>query len=252
MQKKSMTAKEVMVLASELDATTFYGLCDPFRGMSRAEIRAAIPELQHQAEQRGLATIGFDLSFHVKAEAADLISICAMCDRYMMIEAVVMGDRRPKTVLYGRDGNSVLLQTGSELIELKRTMAASVRSALMDTYFPLLEKDKSKCESVKLPISLLRSWKETEDCDIEKLTKQGCPEEIAEFILQGLQEKCTYLSVIRVDLQDNDFDALLCLISPTGRVRLQVENVEGEELCCVSWLGSEALAEGMDRLFRGF
>ena len=75
-----MTPKELVVLASKLGATTFYGIPDPFRGMSRAEIKAALPQIQHQAEQRGLATMGFDLSLSVNTEAAEIISACTMCD----------------------------------------------------------------------------------------------------------------------------------------------------------------------------
>ena len=80
MESISMSPKELLVLASKLGAATFYGLQDPFRGMSRAEIKASIPQLQMQAEKRGLAIMGFEQDFAVEAKAAELISVCANCE----------------------------------------------------------------------------------------------------------------------------------------------------------------------------
>lgn len=76
-----MTPKELLVLASKLGAITFYGLQDPFRGMNRAEIKTSIPQLQQQAERRGLAVMGFEQDFTVAPEAAELITICTKCER---------------------------------------------------------------------------------------------------------------------------------------------------------------------------
>lgn len=252
MQEISMTGKELMVLASALGATTFYGLHNPFHGMSQADIRASIPELQHQAEKRGLATMGFDLSFHVKDEVADLISTCAMCDQYMTIEAIAVGVHRPKMVLYKRGDTNVLLQTGSELVVLTSSTGSAVRASLMDKYFPTLTGAIPNDKTVTLPLKLLRNCKGTENCNIEKLTEYGCSKEIADFILKGLQERCTYLSVIRVNLKNNDCDMMQCLISSNRSIQLQAENVEGEELCRISWLSPAALVEHMNKLFLEF
>ena len=247
----SMTPKELLVLAAKLGAGTFFGLRDPFRGMSRADIRAALPQLEQQAERRGLAAMGFDLSFTVEAEAAALISTCAMCERYVTVDAMAAGQRQPKEVLYARGGSSVLLQDAAEEVVLRRTEGAVLCGEISDRYFSGLPEETPASEgAVRVPPALLRELRSAESGGAERLTVCGCSPAMAETVLRGLRGQCTYLSVVRVDLKENACVSLLCVLDEAGAVRLWPENDAGEEICRAAWMGKREAETALAGLFR--
>lgn len=245
-----MTPKELVVLASKLGAITFYGIPDPFRGMSRAEIKAALPQIQHQAEQRGLATMGFDLSFSVNTEAAEIISACTMCDGYLTVDAVIDGVREPREVLYRSDCNSILLRDEHDVITLQKVSADEVQDTICRKYLSKQRETIPQGQDFRMLPSLLGELRTMECGGTEKLQACGSTPEMAETILQGLSGKCLYLSVVNVDLQKKNCASLLLVISDIGMVRLRLENDAGTDFCYASWIGKQEAQAELAKLFQ--
>ena len=225
----SMSSKELLVLASKLGAMTFYGLQDPFRGMSRAEIKASIPQLQIQAEKRGLAIMGFEQEFTVEANAADLISICANCERYITVDVMASGKHQPREVVYSNRGNTVILQDYTEEVTLQRADANAIQNLIYQQYFTEQVEKSPQGQAIRIPTTLLGKLRILGGSGGEQLKEYGCSEEMADAIMQGLSNQCTYLSMVCVDLQKRSCLSLLCLLSDFGIVRLWLENDAGDE-----------------------
>lgn len=253
MESISMTAKELVVLAAKLGASTFYGVSDPFRGMSRGEIRAELPELQQQSEARGLARIGFDESFQVKEEVSELINPCAMCERYVVIDAVDAGRRRLKEILYGKEKNCVLLRKFADgAVELQKITVENYRKIIMSKFFMYSMGENLQSGSIMLRHRWLKDWNESGADNIQQLIEIGCPADMAVILQKGIHRQCTYLSMVRVDLQENSCVTLQCLTDPSGRILLKSTNEDGEEFCNISWLCDQDAIGEMDKLFHGF
>lgn len=253
MERISMTPKELLVLASKLGAITFYGLQDPFRGMSRAEIKAAIPRLQQQAERRGLAAMGFEQDFNVAPEAAELITICIKCERYMTVDVMVDGTRQPREVIYQYEGGSVLLQDHTEEVVLQKVDANALQDRIYRQYFSKCAEFSPQDQDVRLPPMTLTKLRTLDDGDgIEQLKGYGCAEELAESIMQGLHGRCPYISLIRVDVQNSSCISLLSILSNSGIVRLWLENDAGEEFCHANWIGRQDAENALAEVFQGF
>ena len=253
MERISMTPKELLVLASKLGAITFYGLQDPFRGMSRAEIKASIPRLQQQAERRGLAMMGFEQDFTVRPEAAELITICTKCERYMTIDVMVDGTRQPREVVYRHEGSSVLLQDRTEEVVLQKVDANALRDRIYEQYFSKYDEFSPQDQDVRLPSMTLTKLRTLNDGDgVDQLKGYGCTEELAESIIQGLHGQCPYISLICVDVQNNSCISLLSILSNSGIVRLWLENVAEEEFCHVNWIGRDGAENALVEVFQGF
>ena len=58
--------------------------------------------------------MGFEQDFAVEAKAAELISVCANCERYMTVDSIASGKRQPSEVVYSTKNKTVLLQDHTE------------------------------------------------------------------------------------------------------------------------------------------
>lgn len=248
----SMSPKELLVLASKLGADTFYGLQNPFRGMSRAEIKASIPQIQQQAEKRKLAIMGFEQEFAVEKNVAELISVCANCDRYMTLDVIVNGKHQPREVVYSNDCDIVLLQDLSDEVTLQKTDVNVLQDIIYKQYFSEQIDKTPQDKEIRIPATFLSKIHVVDSNGKEQLIKYGCSEGMAEAIIQGINRRCTYLSMVRVDFQNRLCLSLICVISNFGIVRLWLENDEGEEYCCANWISLQDVAEELSKLFQGF
>lgn len=247
-----MSPKELLVLASKLGAITFYGLKDPFRGMGRAEIKASIPQLQRQAEKRGLAVLGFEEEFTVKPEVAELITTCTKCERYMTVDVVVDGTQQPREAIYFYRDNSVLLQDHTEEVILQKADTTVLRDKIYEQYFSKQIENKGQNEDVRLPPVLLNKLRTVYDGGEEQLKQYGCSEDMAKAIMQGLHGECLYISLVSINIQKSTCISLLCILSVFGIVRLWLENDAGVEHCHATWISRQGVAKELTKLFQGF
>lgn len=252
MESISLSPKELLVLASKLGATTFYGLQDPFRGMSRAEIKASTPQLQREAEKRGLAIMGFEQEFTVKAKAAELISICANCERYMTVDVIVCGKCQPGEVVYSSKGDTVLLQNHTEEVTLQKADVNVLRDAIYQQYFSHQVEKIPQDQEIRIPPTLLTKLRMQGGNDGGQLKEYGCSEEMANAIMQGLTGQCTCLSMVCVDLKKRSCLSFLCILPNSGIVKLWLENDAEDEYCCANWLSHHGAVDELAILFEGF
>ena len=252
MESISMSPKELLMLASKLGAITFYGVRDPFRGMSRAEIKASIPQLQAQAERHGHAVMGFDQDFTVAAEAAELITACTQCMRYLTVDVIIHGTRQPREVIYLYEGGSILLQDRTEEVTLQKVNASVLRNRIYEQYFSKLPDASPQDQSAHFPPALLTQLRMLDDDGgADQLKEYGCTEKLAEAIMQGLHGECSYISLACVDVQNSSCVSLLCILSDCGIVRLWLENDAGEEFCHTNWIGRQDVEDALTEIFQG-
>ena len=238
MNEINLSSKELLVLSSFLGADNFFGIKDPFRGMTRDEIRAEIPSIQLQAEKNGLASLGFDNSFIISSEADRIISACAMCDMYLSIDVIDCGIQQAREMFYSRGFTTVSLKCIGENATLLEESNQEVAKKLMATLFaPCSEVLPTKQESIYIHQSILaQAYTEPENQMVQKLMDEGCSSEMATAIASGLQRKCKYCSLLAVNLTNRAVKNLICIISPQGTIRLHPADMEDMDIWLAHWI----------------
>lgn len=193
MNSITLSAKELIVLASYLGADTFHGLKDPFYGMTKTEILGEIPEIQMQIERRSYASLGFDDSFTVLPDVVDIISTCIFCESYLMVDAILYGEVHPKTMIYMKDGKIVLMKIIGEDIEIKRVTAEECEDILSISTETTKQVDSNE---VFLDYDLFHAIKgRPKDEIVLQLKSVGCSDKMANLLTDGLTKQCYYKAI---------------------------------------------------------
>lgn len=229
MDTMTVTGQELMLLAAKLGSSTFYGVRDPFRGMTPEDIQEVRIPLQQSLEAKGFATMGFDDSFIVKPTVAELVTTCAMCDNYLCAGAVRNSVESAPYRCYRKDDLLVELRQDGDTMELRRTTAAQ----MSETLSALLGRD-DPCDPPDEHIvlsygDLFAAQQEPDDGNaLSLLVQAGCSETAAQILLDGLRQRADFSTVMVTDLQKQTSNGLFCICSSSGRLCIrQVEGAQG-------------------------
>lgn len=237
MREINLSTKELLVLASHVGAGNFYGIKDPFCGMSRQEIEAAIPSIQLALEQKGYASVGFDSTFQINSDVKNTVSVCAQCDKYIMVDMISAGARTPKEMLYFSTGHCIKLTQSDAGVSLSETTPESFVDRLLETVFQSYSDNAYDTGSITLSKTVLdvAKKKSLEDSKLF-LQSHGCSPAIASIITEGLHQLCTTLSLVAVDLNDHTLEALICIVSQSASVSMRLDDLGAQDNWCVNWL----------------
>lgn len=104
MEEMTLSTKEFLLAAANLGAKNFFGISDPFYGMTVEEIQSECQNLQCSLEKKGYATVDFEGSFELTPEAASLISSCIKCRSYLLVQLGEAGKSTRQFLAYaGRE-----------------------------------------------------------------------------------------------------------------------------------------------------
>lgn len=252
MNEICLSPKELLVLASSVGAGNFYGIKDPFCGMARHEIEAAIPSIQLALEQKGCAHLGFDSSFHIMPDVLNLVSVCAMCEKYVMIDVISAGDRVPKEVLYFSNGQCVRLTQDNDSVKIALADPDAFIDELIANAFqshPHLAGEKI---SIVISKSVLDQAKERSIEDAKQmLQSNGCPPAVASTIADGLNQLCTTVSIVAVDLRGHSLDATICIVSESALLSMKLDDFGVQDSWRVSQLAHSELKQELMSLISG-
>ena len=244
MDSITLSPKELIVLSSMIGAKNFYGIQNPFRGMTKNEIQAEIPDIQLQLEKRGLVSLGFDDSFTMTPLCEAFLPVCALCERYLTIESIASGKIQPSIRIYFRGGEIVLLLYSDEGCELRKmTCDEAVKYLLTSTYSHCTDVTED-CSIFSISQSDLGKIRNISPKDaLNFLIKADCPASVAEALILGLHQKCEYCSLIAVDLSNNLLNILMCIITAEGCLRLTPTEMHGskEDIWEISWINRDSI-----------
>lgn len=244
MNEICLTPKELLVLASSVGAGNFYGIKDPFCGMAQQEIEAAIPSIQLALEQKGYAQLGFDSAFHIVPDVLSLVSVCAMCEKYVMIDVISNGERVPKEVLYFSNKLCVKLTQDDEGVKISSICPEAFIDDLIANVFQRYPQVVSDKASVAISKNVLDQAKErgVEDAK-QMLQSAGCSPAVASAIADGLNQRCTTVSLVAVDLKGHSLDAAIYIVSQTTLLSMKLDDFGDQDNWCVKQLAHGELKQ---------
>lgn len=237
-----MSARELLFAGAQLGADRFFGIPDPFYGMTEEQILSEIPKLQSSLEKRGLAQMRFDDSFTLTEEAKALVAPCALCRRYLL-HVRTFPDGEQQAVLMYTDGDAV--------VEAEcREQEVTLRALGPDDAIPrVLARMCPGCGGADQPAAHLRradlATVQAKAIDEpaaarQELETQGCPAASAALLVEGFRHETEFHQLICADLDRRTLDHAMSIQGEQGTLWMTLEDPD-EEL----WL-AEYLPAGVD------
>lgn len=254
-----LTDRELVYLAAQSGALRFYGISDPFFGMSPGDLRIAVEEIKRSLHKKNYAAVGFEQNFSIRSEVLEVIGICSKCERYLSVALTNSGSDHFRYIVYKAESRLALLEeTDPGAFQLKGITADDVqelRSGIGCS--PALSADNSGASvPVSVPFqTLARAQKAAvggQDPTSARriLMEAGCSYEIAETLVAAYQAKTPSLSVNFIALKERRSDGFLAFWSESGFVRLSPIWLDEEESWQISLVPSSDLHREFQYLVR--
>lgn len=227
MKMLELKPRELVYIASVLGAKEFFGLKDPFYGMSRSEISTAISAMQMELNASGIIEMDFIGSVHISESVKSLVSVCAYCDAY------VLGEYQKSTgteqfTLYFKGEHTVLLCLSGEKVVLKVSDIADV----LDLVSELIERcevseetsvSKEKCKFSYEIVNEARhlALHESTEAAREKMLSSGLNCSIAEVFLNSFTNNSRRNAFVATNFVTNSVDSVLSITDSAHMVCIE-------------------------------
>lgn len=224
---------ELIFMASYLGADEFFGLQNPFFGMSEKETQSALADAQSSLAEKKYASLDFDGNF-TPVESIELMSeVCSHCDSYITVDVMEKGIEQAPVRFYFLDNYTVRL-SGTDMLRLELVSSDEIEAELLDLsdkYAPHTC-DISQ-EPFLIPLSTLAKAQLVSD-ELEKqreyLTELKCPDIFTEILVSGFKRETNYCAVTLVDFTTKKVDSVICLQS--GDKTLRMVSIKENDVNC--------------------
>ena len=232
MTEVTMSAKELLLAGAYVGAKTFYGLEDPFYGMTPEQIRGEIPGLRASLAKRKLAEERFDGGFALGAEVKALVAPCAKCQRYLLVRSSTPEGGETMMVFYIGEGAlvEVLPEAGElklRLLEDGQAVVGRVMEKVASAQIPQAEGSAALLRQQELA-EIQRQAVEDAPGAKASLLDLGCSGEMAETLVSGFRHEATTHVLIRADLEKRTMDEAMAVEMEDGTVWITLSDPEEE------------------------
>ena len=227
MNEMTISARELLFAGAQLGAKMFFGLPDPFYGMTQEEIRREIGQMQVSLERKGYAQLGFDDAFTLTPEAAALVEVCAKCQRYLLVQLTPPEAPAWQLLVYSSEAGLVEAEVQDENVTLRRIAQNAVAERILAQLPPASGSGEAAAAVVKqeaLTQARALAVDEPEKA-LELLAGCGCPAEMAALLVQGFRREAGRYVFCRSDFQTRTLDEMILLQNGSGAVCLTLADV---------------------------
>lgn len=250
MAEITLSTKECLVAAAKAGARNFFGLPNPFWGMSAEAIQQEISELQLSMEKKGCAEVGFDDVFVLKQELAELIGLCTSCDSYLLTQFLLPGEPEKQLVLYAGQGGFAHAHIRGSNVTLGRLEEDALSQTLLaEISLPAAgSAPESQAQIRQSDLAGVQSLAiDDTGAAAQQLMEQGCPEAMAQVLVQSFRHEAARCVFFCTDLQKRTLTQMIAFQSTDGAVYMTLEDAE-EDLWKAKYLPEGITAEVLDTL----
>ena len=250
MEEMTLSTKECLLAAARLGASKFFGLPDPFYGMTVDEIRRESGELQLSLEKKGYAEVGFDDTFALKPEAASLVGTCANCQSYLMVQLLAPGEKERQLLIYAGEEGLVAADVRGHEVTLRRIGEEAVAGRVLSEIRPAASGSGAKSAARVRQADLAEAQSLAIDEPskaAELLDSWDCPAEISALLIQGFRREAGRYVFFRTDLRERTLTEMIAVQGADGAVCMRLEDMD-EDLWNAEFLPSGITAETLGEL----
>lgn len=229
MEEMTLSTKECMLAAARLGARNFFGIPDPFFGMTADEVRQEAATLQLSLEKRGYAEAGFDDAFVLKPDVDALIRLCTGCNSYLLAQMLIPGEKEHCLVLYAGESGYACARVRGDTVVLSRMEEADMAGILLPEIRPVAE-GTQETGSITVKQSTLAEVQsmaiDAPEEAIAQLTAQAYPPTVAALLVQGFRNESGCFAFFLADLQKRTLTQMIALQSVDGAVSMTLEDAD--------------------------
>lgn len=228
MAEISMSPKELMFLAANLGAKNFYGVKDPFHGLTRSEVLAERPDIMMKLESRGLLSMDFDGNVTVAPVCTEIVNTCAFCDIFISIGGIDPEGNTIGLVYYSKDNKTVLLKKEIDKVILSMVDKSNITEGILKAAFAKeVDTDERTAPFVLAPNVLGQIADIPENEAVALLTEKDCPDKMTRILVNGLKKRGKLVILEYVDLVRRKAESLICVSTKEGMIQLCVNKENG-------------------------
>lgn len=129
--KLTLSSCEILHIIGTLGKDDFFGIDDGFIDMDDMEINSAIAKAENSLIDKAYAELDFNGNFHINQDVAEILLICADCEKILDIEIANANKNKIKKTIYSKDnklvefeilGNSYYIISCCDLEDIKNVI----------------------------------------------------------------------------------------------------------------------------------
>lgn len=247
-----LSSEEIIYIASLCDANVFYGISDGFYGMENSEIAVEINKIKVNLTNKGYAEMDFDGDFVVSAEVMNVISDCALCDRYISFDKIHM-QKKEFVRCYLKDDQAYLMTENDGRYVIEKVAVFDIKEKLL-AFVNWAESTNKVNEESVIKNELLYELKSMSEFDNPKnrLKESGCNADNAEIICDGLFGNAANYSLSVIDSPEHieNVDNLSFIIDKFGSLQISPFSDDENEFVKFKPVSYEKIAEEISAMLR--
>ena len=235
MEKHTLTSKELVTLASFTDKNYFYGVANPFFGMSEKDINETYDKVKFELDKKGYIKCGFDGSTTITERGNEILNKTIYANVYCFIDGLVDGNKNNRFSIYKSDNAEVIFKYDKDDVIIEEGNIDSFIKMLDDTYLSINNKadnDEKECSckindlvEIKKEIDKKKnelSFKELIDFGSKLLMSKGLDKNIAECTVKGILNNCNYVSVMSGNTKERNLKTIQLIITADKIIMMEI------------------------------
>ena len=240
MEKHTLTSKELVTLASFTDKNYFYGVANPFFGMSEKAINETYDKVKFELDKKGYIKCGFDGSTTITEKGNEVLNKTIYADVYCFIDGLIDGTQNDRFSIYKSDKSEVIFKYDNDNVAIEDGNVDSFIKMLDDKYLSInakAENGEKECNckindlvEIKREIDEKKnelSFKDLIDFGSKLLMGKGLDKDIVECAVKGILNNCNYVSVMSGNTKDRDLNTIQLIITTDKIIMMDI--VTGDE-----------------------
>lgn len=229
MAEMTLSTKEFLFAAANLGAKNFFGISDPFYGMTAEEIRSECEKIQLSLEKKGYAEVGFEGDFALKSEAVSLITTCIKCRSYLLVQLGEAGKSTRQFLAYAGESGLVGADVQGQEVSLRRMDKESVVPSVLEKIQPPASGSGETCSAVvkQADLAQVQSLAVDEpERAVGQFLDKGCPRELAAVLVQGFRKEAGRYLLFHTDVCERSLTEMMVIQSTAGAVCMTLEDLD--------------------------
>lgn len=237
MNKIELTIHELLYLSALAGANDFVGIPDGFYGMSDLEIRKKLLDVHESLERKGYAQTDFDGSFVVSETLEKIVAVCALCDKYIIVDRNTGRHRPKKIAYYFKDGEVVLIKKGGEEYLLEYVEGVAIWKNILNFANWIEPQATAQSDRIIVPQEAISRIMENSldlldnTVAMDVLCGFGCSKLQAKIIYEGICGSGNYIFILAEEkVKQKAVVSISVVRSENGTLELTSTKVDGKDV----------------------
>ena len=225
MESFNLSSKELMFLCAGMGAKEIYGVEDAYAGSEAHNISDEMVMIHNSLEKKGYIESDFDGNSGLRADLAEVIGMCAMCDKFIAADCQRAGSAAVNTAFYIMKDRAVKSCKTNEGYILQKADINTITDYVRDLISFEIADDIADFENVHMSLKELGEIKATADAGDDVKARERLDSHfdktISHIILSALKHNTDFCSIAAADFNNKSARSIMLINSSSGLIRVE-------------------------------